>query len=168
MFTIHINSYNPYHLQLNQLFMETLLFTILVAFTSYFGFINSNYLFFIERGCTGSAYCSACTNCSGCKHCAKQGGSCGVCSSGSKKKTRSKSSTRSTHSIPKIHSYSFKSTVYTTTLLNLRSGPGTHYKIIEKLPKNEPLKYLETKDSWVKVKNIESGSIGYVYYKYLK
>jgi hypothetical protein len=40
-----------------------------------------------SRGCTGSEYCSACKNCSGCKHCAKEGGSCGVCSPPTTKKS---------------------------------------------------------------------------------
>ena len=39
------------------------------------------------RGCSGSEYCTACKNCSGCKHCAKEGGTCGVCSKPTKKKT---------------------------------------------------------------------------------
>lgn len=52
------------------------------------------------RGCSGSEYCSACKNCSGCKHCAKDGGTCGVCTSVSKKKTVS-TKTKSAKNIPK-------------------------------------------------------------------
>lgn len=150
--------------------MKTLLFSTLLTVTGYWGFTNSNYFisFFTDRRCTGSAYCSACTNCSGCKHCAKGGGSCGVCSSSPKKSIRSKSSSNFTRSTPNINRLSFSSKIYTTTSLNLRSGPGTHYKIKERLSKNKPLKYLETTGSWLKVYVINSGNIGYVYFKYIK
>ncbi len=40
-----------------------------------------------EGRCTGSAYCSACKNCSRCRHCSG-GGSCGVCSSRYRRKSK--------------------------------------------------------------------------------
>lgn len=150
--------------------MKTLLFSIVLTIAGYFGFTNSSHFisFFTERGCSGSAYCSACTNCSGCRHCAKEGGSCGACNSNLKRRVRSKSSSNSLRSAPKIEALSFKSKLYTTANLNLRSGPGTHYKIVERLSKNEPLEYLETTGSWIKIKVIQSGNVGYGYYKYIQ
>lgn len=46
--------------------------------------------------CTGSSYCTACTNCSRCKYC-NSGGSCGVCSGGSRR-TNTKTSTTKNNS----------------------------------------------------------------------
>lgn len=118
------------------------------------------------RGCSGSAYCTACKNCSGCKHCAKNGGTCGVCSS----KTRYKSiSTSSNISPSKTRSYTIGSEIFVSSpTLNLREGPSSKYKIIEKLSQNEGLELIEIKGSWLKVRVKNSGTLGYVYSKYIK
>lgn len=129
-----------------------------------------------ERGCTGSAYCSACKNCSGCKHCAKNGGSCGVCSSGSTKNYNSSSNSNrrisnstSNSNLSSIQPFysSGSSLITTSSTLNLRGGPGTGYAIIEKLSKGVELKYMESFSSWIKVEVKNSGNVGYVYAKYV-
>ncbi|WP_422104641.1 SH3 domain-containing protein [Winogradskyella sp.] len=121
------------------------------------------------RGCKGSAYCTACKNCTGCKHCAKNGGTCGVCSSGNTKK-------RTSSRKPKSYKSSTNSKVIykkgdilyvSSSSLNLREGPSTKFKIIEKLNKYSKVELLKIKGSWLKVKVVASNSIGYVYAKYL-
>ncbi len=119
-----------------------------------------------ERGrCTGSAYCTACKNCSRCKHCSKNGGSCGVCSSGSREKSslRRKSKTK-----PLSKSFDDKVLYVSVALLNLREGAGTNFPIVEKLSKDAKLLYLGKEKLWIKVKVEKSNTIGYVYYKYLR
>jgi len=121
------------------------------------------------RGCTGSAYCTACKNCSGCKHCAKNGGTCGVCRRGSSKSyTTYKKSSNSHRSTSNLRKYlkDDNLTVNSTTL-NLREGPGTKYKILEKLNNNSTLLFIENKGTWLKIKVKETGTIGYVFYKYV-
>ncbi len=134
--------------------------------------------------CTGSAYCTACKNCSGCKHC-NSVGSCGVCSGGRtvrKKSTSSRKSSTyktksskinsingSTYSTKKTNTYSISDyLLVTASTLNMRSGPGTQYKIVEKLSYYDKLKYLDRKGNWLKVKVVESEKIGWVYYKYVE
>jgi uncharacterized protein YgiM (DUF1202 family) len=117
------------------------------------------------RGCTGSSYCTACKNCTGCRYCAKNGGSCGVCSSGSRYTSSKKKSSYT--SIKQSNSIGENLSVSTATS-NLRKGPSTKFKIIEKLFKNEILEVLEVSGSWLKVKVKKSGSLGYVYAKYVK
>lgn len=135
--------------------------------------------------CTGSVYCSACTNCKYCKHCAKNGGSCGVCSVGNtrsykprKKKirsrklnytrTRKKQNTNTIYGKFKINNYINAPYLYvTSTVLHLRKGAGSRYKIIAKLTKDTKLIYIKKQGNWIKIKVVESGLIGYVYYKYV-
>lgn len=148
--------------------------------------------------CTGSSYCTACTNCSGCKHCAQNGGSCGVCSGGSSRSTFTSSSSRSSKSVKKkkgntnySNSYSTSSyrfydnsttasqaseevlydSVLTvkTSILNVRSGPGTNYSVIVKLEKGDYVRCIETtNEDWVKVEVVQTGVEGYVYKKNLE
>lgn len=118
------------------------------------------------RGCTGSAYCTACKNCSGCRHCAKNGGTCGVCSGGRSSRSTSKPNTY-TH--PKISDKlsEGKYLYVAVPSLNVRSGPGSNYKTIERVKKDSKLAYLDKDGAWIKVKVEGSGLTGYVYYKYL-
>jgi len=122
------------------------------------------------RGCKGSAYCTACKNCTGCKHCAKNGGTCGVCSSGyTKRKTTNKKSESYKSSIgSKVILKKGDILSVITNSLNLRKGPGTKYEIIEKLKKTSKVELLDIKGSWLKVKVKSSNNIGYVYAKYLR
>lgn len=123
--------------------------------------------------CTGSAYCSACKNCSGCKHCAKNGGSCGVCATGTRstisstKKSPSYYSTPTKTSLPKNYAKG-ESLFVNASTLNLREGPGSNFKIIEKLTPKSTLIYIKTEGTWFKVKVIKSQTIGYVHSKYVK
>lgn len=121
------------------------------------------------RGCKGSAYCTACKNCTGCRHCAKNGGTCGVCSSGyTKKRTSSKKSKPYKSSTYLKVSYKKGDILQVSSnSLNLREGPSTKFKIIEKLNKYSKVELLKIKGSWLKVKVLTSNSIGYVYAKYL-
>ncbi len=149
--------------------------------------------------CTGSSYCTACTNCSGCKHCAQNGGSCGVCSGGSSRSsfTSTSSSSRTTKSKKRNSSYSnsksassptygfyddntttasvndevLKGTIMIvkTSMLNVRTGPGTNYPVIIKLEKGDYVRCIEsTKGDWVKVEVVPAGVEGYVYKKNLE
>ena len=52
--------------------------------------------------------------------------------------------------------------------LNLREGPGTKYKIIEALHKNDELLLLGKYELWLQVQVKNSKTIGYVYYKYVE
>ncbi|MBV7268033.1 SH3 domain-containing protein [Winogradskyella luteola] len=116
------------------------------------------------RGCKGSAYSTACKNCTGCKHCAKNGGTCGVCSSSNTKKRSSYKSSTNT----KLNFKKGDALYAMSNSLNLREGPGTQYKIIEKLKKHSEVELLVIKGSWLKVKVKTSKAIGYVYAKYLR
>lgn len=122
------------------------------------------------RGCKGSAYCSACKNCTGCKHCAKNGGTCGVCSSSNTKKiSANKKSAPYNSSSNIIINYTKGSTFYVASnSLNLREGPSTKYKIIEKLNKSSKVELIDVSGSWLKVKVKDSENIGFVYAKYLR
>lgn len=155
--------------------MKTLLFTLFFSFVyiNIYSQSNSNKLLAsccIEGGrCTGSAYCSACKNCSGCKHCAKNGGSCGVCSGGSPKTSTSYKSNSNSYSL----SYKRKTfskgdfLIINSSNLNLREGPSTKYKILEKLTNKSTLILIENSGSWLKVKVKETETIGFVYYDYV-
>lgn len=57
-------------------------------------------------------------------------------------------------------------TAYATTGVNVRSGPGTKYKIVGGLNSGDTVKYLGKSGSWAKV--LYNGSTAYVYAKYLK
>lgn len=117
-----------------------------------------------SRGCNGSAYCTACKNCSGCKHCAKNGGSCGVCSRSARNRnqyTANRNNKKSTVNSKKFIRNSL--VIVNSQTLNLRSGPGSHYSIIEKLDRNQPLIIIEILGKWLKVRKKDSDKVGYVY-----
>lgn len=57
-------------------------------------------------------------------------------------------------------------TAYATTGVNVRSGPGTKYKIVGGLNAGDTVRYLGKSGSWAKV--LYNGSTAYVYAKYLK
>jgi len=138
-----------------------------------------------EGRCVGSSYCTACTNCSRCGHCGS-GGSCGVCSTnyrkpkkkrsssnynkaGSKKPSNSYTSKSKPYNLPNDTSskYYLKSLIVSIAVLNLRSGPGTSYSVIEKLKKEQKLTFQAMIGDWVKVKVNSSKTIGFVHYKYV-
>ncbi len=138
------------------------------------GQTNSNNLIAsccIDGGrCTGSSYCTACKNCSGCKHCSKNGGSCGVCSGGSRKVYKNYKSSSNSYSSSSSNRKRYLKGDYLTvksTTLNLREGPGTKYKVIEKLNDQSSLTFIESRGPWLKVKVKKTKTIGYVYFKYV-
>ena len=51
--------------------------------------------------------------------------------------------------------------------LNMRSGPGTGYRIVRSLSNGKPLKYIRKSGSWYKVKTF-GGTTGWVSKKYVK
>lgn len=135
-----------------------------------------------EARCTGSSNCRACKNCKYCKHC-NSGGSCGVCSGGRSSYRSTTRSARSTPKVRKVYSttgssiyslpddpysqYYLKTLIVTNTYLNMRSGPGTNYRIIQKLKKDQLLTFLAMIGSWVKVRIKGSKTVGYVHMKYI-
>ncbi len=129
--------------------------------------------------CIGSAYCSACRNCSRCAHCGS-GGTCGVCSSNVHSPNTVQSRTSKTLSIynPRVTSMVNKKSssvgkggfandlveplsVVRVKEINLHSGPGLSYPVIEKLKLNQKLKRLAKKGKWARVKVSSSGTLGY-------
>ena len=122
------------------------------------------------RGCNGSSYCKACKNCTGCKHCAKNGGTCGVCSSGNKRRTQTYTKSTRTQSSATVNAFkasSYSKLKVTTTTLNLRDGPTAKSKIIQKLNLNTELFFLEVIGDWIKVEVINTKVTGYVYVKFV-
>lgn len=88
--------------------------------------------------CVGSSYCTVCTTCNYCKHC-NSGGSCGVCGGGSSGRGTAYGNTnRGNYRTNPEPKEPLKKTRYiqyyiSTRYLNVRSGPGTTYAIIDKL-----------------------------------
>lgn len=135
--------------------------------------------------CSGTAYCSACSNCSGCKHCSQNGGSCGVCSSGtsapnktySSKRTTSKKVKTKTPKLQVISTDPIEPKLYfeedtiiyiTAEKLNVRSGAGLQYSILTELSNGDIITVLENSSSeWIKIKVAKNNIEGYVYGKYL-
>lgn len=124
------------------------------------------------RRCTGAVNCTACTTCSGCRYCKKEGGTCGVCSSSTRRQGKSTSNFNSSSSSgyttkKKDRGYYLKTLVVTSNMLNVRSGPGTHYTTTDKLYKGDLLVFLSMQGEWVKVENKRTKQIGYVFFKYV-
>lgn len=130
--------------------------------------------------CVGSSSCTACTNCSRCKHCSN-GGSCGVCSGRSSRTTYPTNSnlyTNPSNNNTKIpngktsgSSKSKKVTVLKLIVLSqelkLRSGPGSEFGVIENLTLGDQLNYIDKESNWINVIT-QNGSVGYVYFKFVK
>jgi uncharacterized protein YgiM (DUF1202 family) len=124
--------------------------------------------------CVGSSYCTACTTCNYCKHC-NSGGSCGVCGGGS---SFSSENSRRNPSVPSYtppkSSYSKKTYIQyfvNTSMLNVRSGQGLNYEVIDKISYYTKVKIeSELGDGWCFIKCINSNaniSNGYVATRYL-
>jgi uncharacterized protein YgiM (DUF1202 family) len=148
--------------------MRQILYVIL-TFT-----LMCNHAFAQGRKCTGSANCTACTTCSGCKHCNEGGGTCGVCSSGNHYKGGSNGNSGSgsipeykPKVIPKPQKAIGDLYKVSATTLNLRTGPGTSYSIVKELPYGTLVSLVTTSGSWLQVKVVSSGEIGYVLSNYI-
>ena len=130
--------------------------------------------------CVGSAYCSACTTCNYCKHC-NSGGSCGVCGGGASSRSdynkRSPNYPRytppTTYS-PPTNNYEKKTYIQyfvNTNLLNVRSGPGINYNIIDRIIYAQKVKVeFDLNDGWCYIKYINTYNLmsnGFVSKKYL-
>lgn len=148
-----------------------LLFTLLIVSSNCLAQDKSDTLLATcctETGrCSGSAYCTACKNCTGCKHCAKNGGTCGVCSTGKPKRT---DKAKQNKNIPlKYSAFTINDILLVSTeTLNLREGPSTNYGVVETLHKNDVLVLLGKYELWLQVQVKSSKNIGYVYYKYVE
>lgn len=62
---------------------------------------------------------------------------------------------------------SVKTGIVTASILNIRSGPGTTYTIITKVPKGTAVTILESQSGWHKVK-LGNGTIGWASQTYVK
>ncbi|XLS30119.1 SH3 domain-containing protein [Flavobacteriaceae bacterium M23B6Z8] len=122
-----------------------------------------------ERGCTGSANCSACKNCSGCRHCAKNGGSCGVCSGHYGNTRRYTTTSRKKNDGLRVDRIKKDDLVVVTSeALNLRSGPGKQYSVLERLLVEQELLVLEVNSEWLYVRKVGSKMTGYVHRSMVK
>lgn len=118
--------------------------------------------------CTGSASCKVCKNCVRCQHCSN-GGTCGVCADTTIKTFTPSKEKKNTKTKKVENQFPVgKTVIVTNPTLNLRKGPGTHHKIIERLSKNDKLFLIEEKEDWVKVLVNDSQKTGWVMYKYVK
>ena len=57
--------------------------------------------------------------------------------------------------------------VENTSSLNVRSGPGSTYAVIDKLNDGDRMTFLAMAKGWVKVKLESTGRIGFVYSEYV-
>ncbi len=136
-----------------------------------------------EATCTGSANCRACKNCKYCKHC-NSGGSCGVCGGGGRTYRSSTPSSRSVTTASRAYGstdgsgvyhlpddrfseYYAKTLIVTNEYLNMRSGPSTDYRIIQRLKEGQRLTFLAMTGSWVKVRTVRENTPGFVHMKYV-
>ncbi|MGC1633785.1 MAG: hypothetical protein WA749_16875 [Gelidibacter sp.] len=143
--------------------MKTVLSMVLFALAISASFSQSDTKNLIASCCTeggrckGSTYCSACKNCLGCKHCTKNGGSCGVCATDRKNTNTSnnKSSIYYNSSLTRISvttTYIKGESLFgNAPTLNLREGPASNFKILEKLTPKSTLIHIETEGSWMKM-----------------
>lgn len=139
--------------------------------------INNSYNKIVEEccgKCVGSGNCRACKNCNYCKYC-NSGGSCGVCGGGgggSSYERTPKSSSYPNYTPPSA-TYKKKVTklyIVNTKLLNVRSGPGLNYSVIDKIGFATLVtieKIIGT--SWVLIKYNEGGlyKTGYVVKRFI-
>ena len=128
--------------------------------------------------CVGSAYCTACTSCNYCKHC-NSGGSCGVCGGGVSKNSdpgyinKSKSYERiNPPSKEPTNKKRYVQYYVNTRYLNVRSGPGTSYSVIDKISyyTNVRIERFSTNGGWCYISYYGTNSSlrsGYVVQAYL-
>ena len=127
--------------------------------------------------CVGSAYCTACKNCSACRWC-NSGGSCGVCGGGKSRSSNSftvprksnrTNSNSETSSSPTNSFFTATKKTVTSKTLNVRSGPGTQYSVIDVLHEGDLVPAYGAIGEWTKVAYLRYGDSysGYVFSKYL-
>jgi N-acetylmuramoyl-L-alanine amidase len=63
--------------------------------------------------------------------------------------------------------YYLKTLIVTNTYLNMRSGPGTNYRIVRRLEEDQLLTFLAMTGSWVKVRIRGGKTIGFVHMNYI-
>lgn len=108
--------------------------------------------------CTGSANCRACKTCNYCKHC-NNGGSCGVCAGGSSSSASAYFNSSSSSSRPSYSGSSINSQgrfLVKADNVDVRSGPGTTYAIIDGLSRGEIVNGSSGTSSWVEIKFVVS------------
>jgi len=127
--------------------------------------------------CSGDAYCTACKNCSACKHCSKEGGSCGVCASyaapvvAKPRKVKAKAFTAAggTTVVKPMKQYKrLQMLEVTSETLNVRDGAGSNYKVLEVINYGDMVTYISHDGEWLYVRVDESGTNGWVNYKFVK
>ena len=68
---------------------------------------------------------------------------------------------------PSDANYEDKTGYISGTLVNMRTGPGTSYRVIDSLPRGTALKVLSVGIDWYKIQVQNTGISGYVYGKYV-
>ena len=126
--------------------------------------------------CVGSVYCTACKTCEYCAYC-NSGGSCGVCSptSNERNKWEPPPPSRISPSVSRKNEViNFDHVLIgqvTAIQLNVRSGPGTEYSILARIPNGTVLNVtLTIYPDWLSTSFFLSGNLihGYVSKKYIR
>src|SRR5689334_313783 len=91
---------------------------------------------------TGATDCKACKNCTACAHCKEEGGKCGVCKHSKVKGVHDASNTdRSSEEVDYTQvewsSKSLKPAATTLQSLDVRSGPGSSFKVVGKVSSSD-------------------------------
>lgn len=119
--------------------------------------------------CVGAINCTACTSCRYCKHC-NSGGSCGVCGGGTKIRgaIRSYPKVPDTRSSRGMHENYGIQYFVKARWINVRSGPGTGFIVIDRIDNLTPVTVGLTHNGWCHIFYQKGSSRnGYVLRKYL-
>lgn len=122
--------------------------------------------------CTGSADCKACKNCTACAHC-KNGGKCSVCkkslrTAGSKDNNDERSSPHDGNDTQvEWSSKSLKPAATTLQRLDVRSGPGSAYKVVGAVSAEDPLIIIGEREGWYKIVVRHADLVGFVEVAYV-
>jgi len=118
--------------------------------------------------CVGATNCTACTSCRYCKHC-NSGGRCGVCGGGESRETvRSYPNVPATRSSAGKHGSNVLQYFVNARWINVRSGPGTDFIIIDRIDNLTPVAVGLTHNGWCQIFYFkESYRNGYILRKYL-
>lgn len=118
--------------------------------------------------CTGSSNCKACKNCSACAHCKEEGGKCGVCKKNSGS-TESATVTTPNDDYTQVawSAKSLKPAAITLQSLDVRSGPGTSFKLVGNISAEDPLIIIGEREGWYKIVVSHEDLVGFVEVAYV-
>ena len=117
--------------------------------------------------CAGATDCKACKNCSDCAHC-KDGGKCGVCKKSmasdeaNNESNNSHSSEDNDYTKVEWSSKSLRPAATTLQRLNVRSGPGTSFKVVGEVSSEDPLIVIGEREGWYKIVVRHADLVGFV------